>query len=91
MIQDTHAVDPFQLLSTKIRSITAIALAEYHMRSKVLNIPSIDEGIQPYVTILSHSSSGGLALWDLRMSRRKISVLKGSSGSIRSLHLTPSG
>lgn len=25
------------------------------------------------------------------MSKRKISVLKGSSGSIRSLHMTPSG
>lgn len=30
-------------------------------------------------------------MWDLRMSKRKISVLKGSSGSIRSLHMTTSG
>jgi hypothetical protein len=30
-------------------------------------------------------------MWDLRMTKRKISVLKGSSGSIRALHLTPSG
>jgi hypothetical protein len=34
---------------------------------------------------------GGLGMWDLRMTKKKVSVLAGSSGSIRDLHMTPSG
>jgi hypothetical protein len=38
-----------------------------------------------------HIHLGGLGMWDLRMTKKKVSVLAGSSGSIRDLHMTPSG
>jgi WD40 repeat protein len=54
---------------------------------RVTSIQPTGDGLGVFVG----DCSGGLGMWDLRMTKKKVSVLAGSSGSIRDLHMTPSG
>lgn len=69
-----------------------LAIKNKQFEKRTLHITeSKDDSNGTCINLNPDIESGGLGVWDLRMSRRKVSVLMGSSGSIRAMSLAPSG